>query len=173
MASILSVHMLLPDTLHPAPYPGTGIRWGGRGGPLRSFFKKSSSTRFTLGVTGFEEARRRPEATHAFLRQSREPGHEPRAGHSRLAGAAPLPSLAARGPRRRRGEEKGRQKERGGERRKGEGGGSPPGQYPPRQESRPRSPEAPRAVLRGGSWRRGGPSPNLEVPTPLGGQAPA
>lgn len=41
LASILSVHMLLPDTLHPAPYPGTGIRWGGGGGvPLDHFFKK-------------------------------------------------------------------------------------------------------------------------------------
>lgn len=105
-------------------------------------------------------------------------GTESRAGHPRRAGAAFPPFPAARGPRGGRGRRRGRGEEggeggRGGKRRKGEGGGSPFGQYPPRLESRPGSPGAHRAVLRGGSWRRGGPSPNLEMPTPPGGQAPA
>ena len=38
MASILSVHMLLPDTLHPAPYLAQASDGGGRGGsPLIIF----------------------------------------------------------------------------------------------------------------------------------------
>lgn len=120
-------------------------------------------TRFTLGVTGFTEAPGRPEATHAFLPQSREPG--PRnPGRPPAQGRGCLPALPrSAGPEGREGRG---EKERGG-------GGSPYAQYPPLLERRPGSPAAPGAVLRGGSWRRGGPSPNMEMPTPLGGQAPA
>lgn len=119
--------------------------------------KKSSVTRFTLEVTGFRLAPTRP----------RRPTIVPET----WAESPDLPSPAGKGclpafPRSaaRRGEGRG-EKKRGGERE-----GSPRGQYPPCQESRPGSPAAPRAVPRGGSWRRGGPSPNLEMPTPLSGR---